>query len=228
MSFLHVGVLLILIFFASFWIVLLERMDSIIIALPETEDKRSIKLLNFLTKNNLYKIFVDENIKFVIKIFNKKNKTFFMDYKIYTAPSLYCCLEDDDIKINNFKDIMKWLSGLKNSIEEEKTSQSVSHMENNTTSFQKNKSNDLKNDISLTANDFMSNMLEAVSDKGDSDDDCSDLGNKYTMECEKREKNKTKNDPRSFNNIKSIQKVQKPFSPLPELELSNESYLTQL
>lgn len=200
-------------------------MDSIIIALPDTDDRRSIKLINFLMKNNLYKMFVDENIKFIIKVFNKNNKSFFMEYKIYSAPSLYCCLEDDDIKINNFKDIMKWLSGLKKSIEDEKTSNNVSHLENKELPV-KNINISAQKNISLTSNDFMSNILENMSDGEKSDDECDDIGSKYSEECEKRDSNKNKIDPRSFNNIKSIQKFQKPFEPLPPLELSNESYLS--
>ena len=194
-------------------------MDSIIIALPDTDDKRSVKLLNFLMKNNLYKMFVDENIKFIIKIFNKKNKSFFMEYKIYSAPSLYCCLEDDDIKINNFKDIKKEKS--------EKSDKMTNGGEPKELSM-KNVNVDAQNDVSLTSTDFMSNILESLSDDGNSDNDCNDIATKYNSECEKRENNKTKSDSRSFNNIKSIQKFQKPYEPLPALELSNESYLSKL
>lgn len=219
----------------------MAHFDKIIIALSPN-NKKSNKLLEYLLKDNIYKLFNDENIKFVIKEFDKDTRSYFIDYKIYSAPCLYCCLNDntiDEVKLDNYKDIFNWIKKLKLTIEKEKILLN-NPMNNNmqgaingglkmpmnaVNNIQKsNRSTIGKTFLDETATNFMDEEL--IKDyKGDgkfekeNDNEEEDLKTKIEDERnrEQEKRNRIKGtDPRAVRNtneIKTLQQFEKQFNP---------------
>ncbi len=208
-------------------------LDKIIISLPsynDSDEKRSIKLVNYLLKDNVYKLFNSENIKFIIKPFNKETKTYFLNYNIFSAPTLYCKLNDmnEVVKLTNFKDIFNWLKKLKKTIENDKINSSksgtasLSKFSNNLPKSLNEQHIPITNSVlDLDANEFMTKNLMKGHQEGakfiDHDEEDSDeklLQEQYAIEQNKRKNMVASLDPRMTQNtseLKTMQHFQEPL-----------------
>ena len=229
--------------------------DKIIIAL-QADNKKSNRLVEYLLKDNIYKLFNDENIKFVLKVFDRDSKSFFLDYKIYSSPFLYCCLNDntvDEVRLDNYKDIFNWIKRLKLTIEKDKILSNnnnhnmsmigaINGNQNMQLNTVKNMNKSAGNTIQKTflddsATNFMEEELiknykgdgKFEKDEEDTEDDIkTKIEDERNREQEKRNRIKG-NDPRvvrNTNEIKTMQEFEKQYNP--NNDIDTDQYLMSL